>query len=149
MSGAGSMRVAAISITKRDGDGIARAQALLDGLAGQSRLPPDPVADMHVALDEVLSNILRNGFADGRPHRIKVRLSVDGPTITAEIEDDCAPFDPLAVPEPNLRQSLQERPVGGLGIHFVRKLMSEVGYVRADERNRLLLKLRLAQPATK
>lgn len=128
------------TITERDDGGVAKVQGLLDGLAGAHRLEPDAVADMQVALDEVLSNILRNGFGDGLPHRIEVTLSVDRGGLTAEIEDDCAPFDPLGVPPPDLRGSLQERRVGGLGVHFVRKLMSEVRYARVGARNRLVLR---------
>lgn len=130
----------AATITARDDGGATRVQALLDELAGAHRLQPDAVADMQVALDEVLSNILKNGFGDGLPHRIEVTLSVDRNTLTAEIEDDCAPFDPLGVPPPDLGGSLQARRVGGLGMHFVRNLMSEVRYARVDAHNRLVLR---------
>jgi serine/threonine-protein kinase RsbW len=126
------------------GEGVARVQALLDELAGAHRLPPDVVTDMQVALDEVLSNILRNGFADGGPHQIEVTLSVDPQALTAEVVDDCAPFDPLTVALPELGASLKERRVGGLGVHFVRNLMSEVSYARVGARNRLVLKKLLA-----
>jgi anti-sigma regulatory factor (Ser/Thr protein kinase) len=101
---------------------------------------------MQVALDEVLSNILQNGFGDGLPHRIEVTLSVDGQALTAEIEDDCAPFDPLGVPSPELGASLKDRRVGGLGVHFVRNLMSEVRYARVGTRNRLVLRKSLTDP---
>jgi serine/threonine-protein kinase RsbW len=60
--------------------------------------------------------------------------------LTAKIEDDCAPFDPLGVAAPDLRPSLKDRRVGGLGIHFVRNLMSEVSYARVGARNRLVLR---------
>ncbi|HSW32895.1 MAG TPA: ATP-binding protein [Steroidobacteraceae bacterium] len=141
------MNSARTSITGCDDDGIARVQGLLDALAGANRLPPDPVTDMQVALDEVLSNTLRNGFSDDLPHRVDVTLSVDSQTLTAEIEDDCAPFDPLSVPAPDLRGSLHERRVGGLGIHFVRALMSEVNYARVHGRNRLVLRKNLVDLA--
>lgn len=141
------MNRARTSITGPDDQGIARVQGLLDALAGTNRLPPDAVADMQVALDEILSNTLRNGFSDGLPHRVEVLLSVDSQTLSAEIEDDCAPFDPLSVPPPDLRGSLHERQVGGLGIHFVRSLMSEVTYRREQGRNRLMIKKNLVNLA--
>jgi anti-sigma regulatory factor (Ser/Thr protein kinase) len=131
------------AITGRDDDGITRVQDLLDALAAANRLDADPVSDMQVALDEVLSNTLRNGFGDEQPHRVEVTLSIDARAITAEIEDDCAPFDPLSVPPPDLRGALHERQVGGLGIHFVRRLMNEVSYARVHGRNRLVLRKNL------
>jgi serine/threonine-protein kinase RsbW len=127
-------------IRGRDEGALAKVQGLLDGLASAHRLPSAVVADMQVALDEVLSNILKSGFVDGLPHRIEVTLSVDRQVLTAKIEDDCAPFDPLGVAEPDLRPSLKDRRVGGLGIHFVRNLMSEVSYARVGARNRLVLR---------
>jgi serine/threonine-protein kinase RsbW len=121
------------------GEGAARVEALLDELARAHHLDSDPVADMQIALDEVLSNILQNGFADGLPHRIDVRLRVDQGVLTAEVEDDCAPFDPLALPPPDLGASLKDRRVGGIGVHFVRRLMSTVSYSYTGARNRLVL----------
>ena len=128
------------TITGHDDGGVTRVQELLDRLAGAYRLQPAVVADMQVALDEVLSNILQNGFGDGLPHRIEVTLSVDGQALTAEIEDDCAPFDPLGVAPPELGASLRDRRVGWLGVHFVRNLMSEVRYARSGAGNRLVLR---------
>ena len=133
-------------ITGGDDGGIERVQGLLDGLAEAHRLPSGPVTDMQVALDEILSNTLRNGFGDGLPHRIEVVLAVDAQMLTAEIEDDCAPFDPLSVVEPELKLSLKERSVGGLGIHFVRNLMTDVIYARVGGRNRLVLKRKMESP---
>lgn len=121
------------------GDGMARVEAMLDEFGRAHGIDADAVADMQIALDEVLSNILQNGFADGQPHRIEVRLSVGPQGLTAEVEDNCAPFDPLALPPPDLTASLKERRVGGLGVFFVRNLMSDVRYSRAGALNRLVL----------
>jgi anti-sigma regulatory factor (Ser/Thr protein kinase) len=112
---------------------------LLDSLARAHALDPGAVADMQVALDEALSNILRNGFADGAAHRLDVAIVVHGDRLIAELVDDCAPFDPLAVPPPDVGATLADRPVGGLGVHFVRHLMSRVSYTRIGDRNRLVL----------
>lgn len=127
-------------ITSRDDHGRERVRDLLGCLARACQLPDDPVADMQVALDEVLSNILRDGFGDGLPHCIEVTLSVQPHLLVAQIEDDCAAFDPLAVALPDPRVSLASPKLGGLGIYFVRSLMSEVFYMRVAARNRLVLK---------
>ena len=135
------------TISGRGDDGIERVQGLLDALAAANGLAADPVNDMHVALDEILSNTLRNGFGDELPHRIEVTLSLDTRILTATIEDDCAPFDPLSVPAPKLQGSLHERRVGGLGIHFVKSLVSEVTYAHVRGRNLLVLRKNLGDLA--
>lgn len=118
----------------------AQVRDLLDRLARAGGLEPGILADMQVALDEILTNIVHNGLADGLPHRIEVSLSIEPRSVVAEVEDDCAPFDPLSVPAPDLRSSLAERRVGGLGVHFVRNLMDDVRYLRVGARNRLVLR---------
>ena len=59
--------------------------------------------------------------------------------LQAEVEDDGRPFDPLTVAPPDRTAPLAERKIGGLGIHFVRNLMSDVAYQRIGDRNRLVL----------
>jgi anti-sigma regulatory factor (Ser/Thr protein kinase) len=140
--------VSAATITIRnDPDEIARAAALADRFAGDNRLPAEAVADLQVALDEVLTNIIKYGYTDGRGHDIHVALRAEGDMLVVEIEDDGIPFDPLALPSPDTHAPLGERRVGGIGIHFVRELMSEVRYERVAGRNRLSFKRRIGRTA--
>ena len=120
-------------------DELAAVAARLDALAAAQAVPRDAVADMQVALDEALSNVIRNAWPDAGPHEIRVRLDVGRRRLVAEIEDDGAPFDPLVAPPPDLAAPLRERRVGGVGIHFLTHLMSRVSYARLDNRNRLVL----------
>ena len=122
---------------------LARVSALAGQFAAANRLSSDVVADLHVALDEVLTNIIKYGYTDNRAHEISIQLSIEDGVLVAEIEDDGRPFDPLILPEPDLKAPLRERRVGGVGIHFVRKLMNDVSYRRMADRNRLVFKRRL------
>ena len=133
------MRRAVVSITRAEG-AVEEVQASLDGLAAHHAVPPDALCDMQIALDEALTNILTHGFDDGEPHRIDVTLAIEPTVIRAEIEDDCVAFDPLSAAAPDLSASLKERRLGGLGVHFMRRLMSDVGYERIGTRNRLVLR---------
>jgi serine/threonine-protein kinase RsbW len=59
------------------------------------------------------------------------------------VVDDGPEFDPLAVPDADTTLPLEERPIGGLGITLVRRLMDEAEYERREGRNRLRLRRRL------
>ena len=109
--------------------GIARAGDVVAELARAHDLPRDVVSHMCVALDEVLSNIVKYGYADDAVHQISLRLALADGMLIAEVEDDARPFDPLSVPEPNLDVPFEERRVGGLGVHFIRSVMDEAGFL--------------------
>jgi anti-sigma regulatory factor (Ser/Thr protein kinase) len=108
-------------------------------------LPAEIVFDINVVLDELLSNIINYGYADDAPHEICIRLSASDAMIEIAIEDDGKPFDPLAAPEPDLTLPLAQRPIGGLGLHFVRQLMDEVTYKRENNHNYLFLHKKIIQ----
>ena len=130
-------------VVANDSAGLEEVARLVDELAAAHALPSGPVTDMQVALDEVLTNIVQYAHSDGGAHDIRVRLTVSPEIFEAEVEDDGQPFDPLALPPPDLRGALADRAVGGLGIHFVRRLMTEVRYAHVNNRNRLVLTKRL------
>jgi anti-sigma regulatory factor (Ser/Thr protein kinase) len=127
--------------------GIRAALDTLEGLwavQGVSRAVSWPV---DVSLDEVLANVVRHGLA-GRGEEARVALEIefvpgDPPHCEVRVEDDGPAFDPLQAPPPDTSLGVEERPIGGLGIELVRRLMDEVHYERKDGRNRLRIARRL------
>jgi serine/threonine-protein kinase RsbW len=108
-----------------------RAHGLSDGAAW--RFP--------LALDEILSNIVRHGLA-GRPASIDLTFSVDTDYVAVEIVDESEAFNPLLAPPPDTSSSLEDRKPGGLGIALVRELMDDTWYERRDERNYFTMRWR-------
>ena len=81
-------------------------------------------------------------------HSIELHLTFADGRLAAELCDDAAPFDPLTQAKPPVLDGpLDERPIGGLGVHFVRTLMDEVSYRRDGAHNRLTLIKHIAAPA--
>ena len=60
-------------------------------------------------------------------------------TICMEIRDKGMPFNPLEQKEADLNVSLEERQIGGLGIHLIKEIMDEVRYAYEDGENVLRL----------
>jgi anti-sigma regulatory factor (Ser/Thr protein kinase) len=117
--------------------------AALDDFARQHRLAESVRQAADLSLEEHLTNILRYGYSDAERHEIRVRFELEEGCLAIEIEDDGQAFDPLAVPEPDTTAPLEGRPVGGLGIHLIRRFMDEVQYRREADRNILHLRKRL------
>jgi serine/threonine-protein kinase RsbW len=103
------------------------------------------VHDLTLALEEVLSNVIKHGYPEGGDHEISLRVRVEPGQVRAEIEDDGRPFNPLKAPEPDTTKPLEERAVGGLGIHLVRKLMDALEYRRQGGKNLLTIR-KLREP---
>jgi anti-sigma regulatory factor (Ser/Thr protein kinase) len=101
-------------------------------------------------LDEILTNAISYGYdRDGGTgeHLIHIRGTMADGLITLEVEDDGRPFNPLEVAnrEPDLTASIEDRPIGGLGLFMVNKLMDQLEYHRKGEKNLLVMK-RLVPP---
>jgi len=115
----------------------------LDELAGRHGLPARCVARLHLALEEHLANIIAHGGKPGPAGSITVRFALEPAALRVEIEDDAVPFNPLEAPAVNTALPLEEKPLGGLGIHLIRKSVDELEYRRAGNRNVLVMKNRL------
>ena len=124
---------------------IPRIARMVEALGAEHHLSSDVVYDLQLALEEILTNVITHGYSDTQVHHIWLCVTLDAAVVTAEIQDDGRRFNPLEAPRPDLRMNLKHRPVGGLGIHFVRALMDEVEYVWAENRNRLILRKRTEQ----
>ena len=95
---------------------------------------------LNLALEEILTNIISYGYEDNNEHHIVIRLSLKDEELVAEVEDDGRPFNPLEVPEPDISRPLEDRQIGGLGIHLVRNLMDGLEYSRHEAKNLLVMK---------
>jgi len=115
----------------------------LDRFAVDHKLDVRRLARLHVALEEHLTNIISYGYNDQRVGVIRVRFALGSSELRVEIEDDGRPFNPVEAPEADTSLPLEQKPVGGLGIHLIRKSVDEVSYTRYCERNLLVLVTRL------
>jgi len=104
---------------------------------------PGPKALYHLqlAVEEIGTNIIKYGFDDKLEHRITLRVEGLADCIRLQIFDDGHPFDPRQIPEPDLKQSLEDREPGGLGISLVRRLAKRMEYERRDGVNALTVEI--------
>lgn len=105
----------------------------------QHELLEDNIAELEVALDEILTNQINYGYRDGLRHEILVSMAMETDLLKVEIRDEGEPFDPLSVPQPDLSADIDDRQIGGLGMHFVRTLLDKVTYQRRNGWNILAL----------
>jgi len=98
---------------------------------------------LNLAIDELATNVISYGWDDAGPHQIHIKLCRTADRLTLLIEDDAKAFNPLERGIPDLEADIEERPIGGLGIHFVREFATDVAYERVAGRNRLTIEKQL------
>lgn len=89
-----------------------------------------------LAIEEIVVNVLRHGARGGPKGPIGLTVELDAADgVLLTFADDEHEFDPWSLPAPDVNVPLDERKVGGLGVHLVRTLARRVAYERKGGRN--------------
>lgn len=115
----------------------------LEAFGETNGFSPKSLFETNLVLDELVTNVISYGFPQGGNHSLDVELTLADDLLKVVLSDDGTPFDPRQSPEPDTTAPIEDRPVGGLGIHLVRKLVESMEYERADGRNVLRLTRRV------
>jgi anti-sigma regulatory factor (Ser/Thr protein kinase) len=111
----------------------------MERIGDEHGLAPKTLFQLQIALDEMVSNVIKYAWPEGGDHEIRVRITAGTGQVAIEIADDGRPFDPLAAPEP-LPPPPGRRPrPGGVGIHMLKQFMEKIEYARIDGQNHLTL----------
>ena len=116
---------------------IRRINAALADFLSEEGAPNRVIHRVRLIIEELVVNIVRYGYDDTKAHRIDVEVRTEPRRIVATVEDDGRPFNPADAPPPPLREPIENRPKGGLGIYLVKKVSNELTYTRLEDRNRV------------
>jgi len=119
--------------------GVGEVNAAFAGFAETHAVPAAVRRSVSVALDELLANALSHGGTGRDPCSMTVEVELDQERVTVILTDDGTPFDPFGQDAPDTTLSVEERPIGGLGIHLVGQLMDQVSYQRREGHNVVVL----------
>jgi anti-sigma regulatory factor (Ser/Thr protein kinase) len=97
-----------------------------------------------LALEEAVVNIIDYAYPKDVVGEIVVTAAIADNTLQVTITDSGRPFDPTMAPEPDTTLPLEQREIGGLGIHLIRNIMDSVTYIRLPSANCLSLTKRLS-----
>ena len=110
--------------------------------AGAAQLSSSVRQALDLSLVEWVTNIISYAYTDDAEHWITIHFATSPGEARVEIEDDGREFNPLTRPPVDTSRPLEERGIGGLGIHMITQLMDTVEYRRAEGRNILTLRKR-------
>ena len=125
-------------------DAIVPATEIAEAWLQKQPIAPEALFLVSLAIEEIVTNCIKYGYDDTGEHIIDFVLSVADEKLTMVVVDDGHAFDPLAAPPPEVSREIEDRPIGGLGIHLLRELADNVIYERRDGTNRLTLTMRIS-----
>ena len=123
-------------------DEIAGVTERIEAFGAMHGLTAEDLFKLTLALDEVVTNIISYAYDDANDHQIEIRMDLNGTSVTVRVEDDGRAYNPLDAPKPELGADIEDRSIGGLGVHIVRSIMDELEYRREGGRNILIMRKR-------
>ena len=94
---------------------------------------------LNLALEEAVTNVIQYAYPEGSDGLVDVEAVLREGQLEFIISDSGKPFDPTAKPEVDITAGVEERPIGGLGIHLVKHIMDSVSYRREEGKNVLTM----------
>ena len=99
---------------------------------------------LNLVLDELVTNCVTHSLREVAAPHLRLRLSRCEDAVQAEVEDNGSAFDPLTeAPAPDTSLEVEDRPIGGLGVYFVKEFTDRVSYERSGGFNRVKLRMLL------
>jgi anti-sigma regulatory factor (Ser/Thr protein kinase) len=126
---------------------LLRVNSIFESFATQHEIGGRLRYHLLVSIEEILTNIIKYGFDEQGVHPIHITFRLVLENVEMEFEDRGREFNPLEVEEPNLETAIEDRQLGGLGIHLVKKMVDVAEYRREGDRNILLLRKSKTTPA--
>jgi len=120
-------------------DELARVAIFLEELGEQWELSMPLTLSLNLVLEEALTNIISYGLDNNSKHPIEIKFYKSNNILTIIIIDDGKEYDPTLKADPDITLKIEERPIGGLGIFLIKKIMDSVKYQRKDNKNHLIL----------
>ncbi len=116
---------------------IPRLSAFIDSIAEKAGLDSSLSMSLNLAMEEAVTNVMLYAYPKGTEGDIDVEAYISPDMLEFTISDSGMEFDPTAAPEADTSLGVEDRKIGGLGIHLVRKIMDSVTYNRENGKNHL------------
>ena len=133
---ASNTREERLTLSSRMAD-LALVPPWIERLAAEYSIPGDTQFAMNLCLEEVLSNIIRHGYANTPDRPIVIRYTRQDSSSLLVVDDEAPPFNPLAAKEIPVEESLEGLRVGGLGLRLLRSFATSLSYEPMPAGNRL------------
>lgn len=123
-----------------DVDDVSVLAEFVEELCFELNFSAEVTMNINLALEEAVANIIMYAYPSDERHDMLLKVTSSPDQLVFLLTDNGVSFDPTQVEDVNTMLSIEERPVGGLGIFLIRSIMNEVSYQRLDGKNLLTMK---------
>ena len=99
---------------------------------------------LQIIVEELVTNVIDYGGVPAGEHAVRVDLILEGGEMTICLTDRGKDYNPLLREDPDTTLPAEQRPIGGLGVHFCKKLTDAQDYERRDGCNVLTLRKKIS-----
>lgn len=118
----------------------------VDGMAKKVGFKKSALYNINLAAEEAIINVINYAYPEEKQHiTVLCQETVDPKGLLLKISDRGIPFDPLAKEAPQTDLAIEDRPIGGLGIHMIKKVSTSVTYSRENDTNSLTITFALPE----
>lgn len=128
-------------------DRLQDVMAFVETNAEAAGVLPAKRSGLCLAIEEAFVNICNYAFKDSRGE-VELACLLGTDAFVLEIMDNGQEFNQLSVPEPDVSVPLEQRQIGGLGVHLIRNLTDHADWRRENDRNILRLTVNLREDDT-
>ena len=119
---------------------VPQLSEFIDSFAEEAGIDFSLTMSLNLAMEEAVVNVMQYAYPQGTKGKVEILAESEGEEVTFVISDSGKAFDPTAKAEVDVNLNVEDRPIGGLGIHLVRQIMDSVEYKREDNKNVLTLR---------
>ena len=118
---------------------VSLLEGWLETVSKKLDCPSTMIPSLNLALEEAVTNVILYAYPKGIYGPVELDASRVENRLVFTLSDSGKPFDPTARPDADISASLEDRQIGGLGIHLVRSIMDAVSYEYRGGRNILTM----------
>ena len=130
-------------VLSNDTQEMPRLAAFVDEVCEAVGFDASVTMQMNLAIEEAVANVMKYAYAPDSKGDISIEAVSNDLRLKFTIIDGGIPFDPTVKEEADITLSVENRPIGGLGIHLMRQIMDSINYERVDTHNVLTLRKKL------
>ena len=124
---------------------VPQLNVFVDEVCEQVDFDMSTTLKLNLAIEEAVVNVMNYAYPAGEKGDVDIEAMINDEYLVFVISDSGTPFDPTAKAEVDTTLSVEERGIGGLGIHLIRQIMDTINYERVEDKNVLTLRKKLTK----